>query len=290
MILHYLKIAVRNLWKYRTQSIISMLGLAIGFACVALAVYWNNFEMTYYEFQKNAHRVYRVKRNDPYRNGVSSITPAPLAQYLQKNYPEVESACVALPARPWLGTSIDETPLPDGATLTTISPEGLDIFGIGWIEGNKDMASWKNTDVAISRHMAMAVCGTASPIGKKVKFQNGKEGEIVGLFEDWPAHSNLKFDFISRMDANDDWAMSAYHTYVMLHADADFEGFMQKVKTDTIQGNNGAHSQVFDVIIPVTEMRYTHPEANPNIRFEDVRLFTMAAVLLALCALLNYLT
>ena len=34
MILHYLKIAVRNLWKYRTQSIISMLGLAIGFACV----------------------------------------------------------------------------------------------------------------------------------------------------------------------------------------------------------------------------------------------------------------
>ena len=290
MILHYLKIAVRNLWKYRTQSIISMLGLAIGFACVALAVYWNHYEMTYDAFQKNAHRVYRVRKTDPYRNEVSSITPAPLAQYLQKNYPEVESACVALPARPWPGTSIEGTPLPEGTTLTTISPEGLDIFGIGWIEGNKDMASWKNTDVAISRHMAMSVCGTASPIGKKVKFQNGKEGEIVGLFEDWPAHSNLKFDFISRMDASDDWAMNAYHTYVMLHADADFDGFIQKVKTDTIQGNNGAHYQVFDVIIPVTEMRYTYPEANPNIRFEDVRLFTMAAVLLALCALLNYLT
>ena len=132
MILHYLKISVRNLWKYRTQSIISMLGLAIGFACVALAVYWNHYEMTYDTFQKNAHRVYRVRKTDPYRNEVSSITPAPLAQYLQKNYPEVESACVALPARPWPGTSIDGTPLPEGTTLTTISPEGLNIFGIGW--------------------------------------------------------------------------------------------------------------------------------------------------------------
>ena len=32
MITHYLKVAVRNLLKYRTQSIVSILGLAIGFA------------------------------------------------------------------------------------------------------------------------------------------------------------------------------------------------------------------------------------------------------------------
>ena len=64
MILHYLKIAVRNLWKYRTQSIISMLGLAIGFACVALAVYWNHYEMTYDalvgEYGKQPTRIRRM--------------------------------------------------------------------------------------------------------------------------------------------------------------------------------------------------------------------------------------
>ena len=36
MIRHYLKIACRNLLKYKTQSIISILGLAIGFTCFAL--------------------------------------------------------------------------------------------------------------------------------------------------------------------------------------------------------------------------------------------------------------
>ena len=35
MILHYLKIAWRNLLKYRTQSVVSILGLAVGLACFA---------------------------------------------------------------------------------------------------------------------------------------------------------------------------------------------------------------------------------------------------------------
>ena len=32
MIIHYLKVAFRNLLKYKTQSIVSIVGLAIGFA------------------------------------------------------------------------------------------------------------------------------------------------------------------------------------------------------------------------------------------------------------------
>ena len=37
MIYHYLKIAFRNLIKYKTQSIVSIVGLAIGFTCFALS-------------------------------------------------------------------------------------------------------------------------------------------------------------------------------------------------------------------------------------------------------------
>ena len=47
MIIHYLKVAIRNLLKYKTQSIISIVGLAIGFACFALANLWIHYEMTY---------------------------------------------------------------------------------------------------------------------------------------------------------------------------------------------------------------------------------------------------
>ena len=40
MIQHYFKIAFRNILKYKAQSIISILGLAVGFTCFALATLW----------------------------------------------------------------------------------------------------------------------------------------------------------------------------------------------------------------------------------------------------------
>ena len=40
MILHYLKIALRNLLKYRTQSAISVLGLVIGLAFFTFGFHW----------------------------------------------------------------------------------------------------------------------------------------------------------------------------------------------------------------------------------------------------------
>ena len=50
MIYHYLKIAFRNLIKYKTQSIVSIVGLAIGFTCFALSALWIRYEMTYDTF------------------------------------------------------------------------------------------------------------------------------------------------------------------------------------------------------------------------------------------------
>lgn len=38
MITHYLKVAFRNLVKYKTQTLISIIGLSVGFTCFALSV------------------------------------------------------------------------------------------------------------------------------------------------------------------------------------------------------------------------------------------------------------
>lgn len=34
MLRHYIKLAIRNLLKYKSQSVISIIGLAIGFTCL----------------------------------------------------------------------------------------------------------------------------------------------------------------------------------------------------------------------------------------------------------------
>ena len=58
MIKHYLKVAFRNLMKYKPQSFVSIIGLAVGFTCFALSVLWIRYEMTYDNFHEGADRIY----------------------------------------------------------------------------------------------------------------------------------------------------------------------------------------------------------------------------------------
>ena len=44
MLLHYLSLAWQQLEKYRLQSVVSIVSLAIGFACFALASMWIKYE------------------------------------------------------------------------------------------------------------------------------------------------------------------------------------------------------------------------------------------------------
>lgn len=58
MILHYIKIAYRSLMKYRLQSVLSIVGLALGFVCFALSVFWVRYEQTYDSFHRDAGRMF----------------------------------------------------------------------------------------------------------------------------------------------------------------------------------------------------------------------------------------
>jgi hypothetical protein len=93
MIKHYLTVAWRNLLKYKTQSIISIVGLAIGFTAFVFTLSWIRYEKGYDSHNPDAERIYRLFFNDSTQvGGVTNMTPKILASYLMKNYPEVEAA------------------------------------------------------------------------------------------------------------------------------------------------------------------------------------------------------
>ena len=105
MFIHNLKIAFRNLRKYKTQNIISIIGLAVGFVCFAFSALWIRYEMSYDSFHPKADRIYRVHTNLhkwTSQGGSASETiydtnPYPLADWLKTEYPEIEDACAIYP-------------------------------------------------------------------------------------------------------------------------------------------------------------------------------------------------
>lgn len=312
MIQHFLKVAFRNLLAHKTQSLVSLLGLAMAFACVSLASYWNHYERTYDAFQTNADRVYRIRPISDNPSGLlGGLTPYILHLYLKEKYPEVEKSCLINKqstehrdnddmhtVEVGVRVSINGVFYPEKVYQERLTEETMDIFEMEIVKGNKDLMSYKWGQVAISEQLAHSLCGNNSPIGKILDIWQGfpsKDGkfevEIMGVFKTRSKHSNLKFNVITAYDnlyENPQWEAIDGHTYVMLKPGVDHEKFIQKLQKDTIVTALGP--KVFGMVTPLTELRYTYPDEEVNVSLDDITLFTNAAILLALCALLNYLT
>ena len=89
MIRHYLSVAWQQLTKYRLQSVVSIVSLAIGFACFALASMWIKYETTYDAFHKDANNIYTILLD----GGIGIDDKAVKATYLEQ-IPEISEYCL----------------------------------------------------------------------------------------------------------------------------------------------------------------------------------------------------
>ena len=91
MFLNYLKIALRNITKRWTFSLISIFGLVVGLTSSILILLWVNHEFSYDDFHENSDQIYRVVTHLEQVNGTLHLatTPAPVAPALKEQYPEV---------------------------------------------------------------------------------------------------------------------------------------------------------------------------------------------------------
>ena len=72
MFRNYLKIAVRNLVRSKTYSIINIMGLSLGFGLCTVLLLYIHYELNYDRYHKNADQIYRVTTIFP---GTTSIKP-----------------------------------------------------------------------------------------------------------------------------------------------------------------------------------------------------------------------
>lgn len=75
MIHHYLKIAIRNLLKYKTQHAISIVGLAVGLLCFTVCLYCTRFVENFNHCFPNHQRIAELYLYDNRANHYFSGTP-----------------------------------------------------------------------------------------------------------------------------------------------------------------------------------------------------------------------
>ena len=293
MITHYLKVAFRNLLKYKTQTIISVLGLAVGFTCFALSAIWIHYEMTYDTFHEKAEQLHIIRRKEDMTlsgEGVSNFTPYVLAQHLKDNFAEVKAACSVQGGYGKRDYLFKE----QAYQMQNLSIDSMafSVFDIDILEGSNEFLTLNSRKVAITRRAAQRMFGNESPIGKEiyVSYNPTKPLTICAVVSEWPEHSNFNYDFIDRCYPNDRWGSSGWQTLVRLQENVSSEAFAEKIAKMVIDVPDSNNWQLKDwIATPLTQLRYNHPLVNTKVKFQHVVLFAIASALVILCCLLNYI-
>lgn len=287
MLIHYLKIALRNLMKHKTQTIISLFGLATGFVCFTLSVLWIHYERTYDDFHIDADLLYCVRQHTDNTSRISSVNPYPLAGYLKETFAEIDGAC-----------SIQYYPQDykvSGQNITlnelSLDSAAFSVFHIKVLEGNMDfLQSEHSTQIAITRRCAQKLFGTESPIGKEIHTPyNPKQAvTISAVVTEWPEHSNLPYDIIKKTNQINIWYAAGWTTFIRLRKDADAKRFTQKLYNHIIEKDQNTITHL--TLTPITALRYDHPYAKVKVSMSHIILFAVAGALVVICSLLNYTT
>ena len=102
MFTNYLKIAFRNIKKYKSYSFINIAGLAIGLACCVLIILFIQDELSFDGYHDKGARIYRLVDSFDVEGGLSrhfALSSAPFAPALKRDFPEVEDAVRIFPGR-----------------------------------------------------------------------------------------------------------------------------------------------------------------------------------------------
>ena len=293
MIQHYFKIAFRNILKYKTQSIISILGLAVGFTCFALANLWIHYEMTYDAYHEGADRMYILCKESVFGvNGYSTSMPYPASTLLKNDFPEVEAACAYTR---WV-QKVDLKANDCTVETNNIQADScfMKMFNISILAGSRDFM-YSNDKIALTEDMAMRLFGSTDVLGKEVKNYNDDTLTICAILSNLD-HSNLSFGYWEQGEYfrrwQNDWSNGSFEIIIKLRKGTDPIAFQKKLAANETKADSRDPRRVFEEIrlMPLNEYHYSSINRNQSFQFYYLILFSVAGGLVILCSLFNYLS
>ena len=285
---HYLTVALRSLQRYRLQSIISIVGLAVGFVCLSLSALWLRYDNTY-----NMHlpidapeRTYAL--GGSWRSGEFTLTvPGGLREDMNE-WPEVEAWC--LNQQSTVDLEIDG--VKEEVAFIDIDKSFAAFFHFDVIAGPADFWTTNKGDdmyhLAFSESYARKKFGQENPVGRKVKIEGGAEAVIEAVVKDFSRHSSFTFDlaYIMPNDGTNDSRGSWQPTLVRLAPGDDVKASFEKKIQEHVEweGNEPIHGR----IVPLNKMGRW--KDNAKLSYAHMRAFLLISILLTVCALINFLT
>lgn len=315
MIKNYLKVALRNLWRNKTFSLINIIGLATGLACFMLIALYVADELSFDRYNEKADRIYRV--NSDIRFGGTDLKMAvcsdPMGATLKKDYPQVEEFVRFYNSN---GSKLVKkgNEFINEANVVHADSTLFNVFTLPAISGDTKSALNEPNTVVITESTAKKYFGTTDAVGKTIETNDNTRTlyKVTAVIKDIPGNSHFNFDFIFSMDNVDyGWGNFLSHnfqTYVLLKPGTDPKAFnknftqvidkyllpqaKQYMQISSMEAFEKTGNRLEYSLMPLTAIhlhsdRSVELGVNSNIQY--VYIFSAVAIFILLIACVNFM-
>jgi len=311
MILNYIKIAVRNVFKHKGFSFINIAGLATGIACSILILFFVRFELSYDTFHEKADRIYRIavrasigdtKINQTYSSAITF-------QKLLEEFPEIETGVKFFSLGRIPVTLHDKTFYE--SRVYAVDSVFFDVFTVPLKHGDKRTVLTEPNSMVVTEETALKYFGSTDVTGKVLILNNAdNDGDvtykITGVSESLPPNSHFHYDMLVSLTTfprriNDrGWTNNNFVSYVVLKEGTSKEDLEEKFQDFTRKYMGGerfdqwvAQGNFWEYFLqPVTDIHLTSDlngefEANGNETY--VYMFLVVSIIIMLIACINFM-
>ena len=299
-IMRTIRLAFRNLIKFKTHSAINLTGLSIGLAFGSLILLYVLDETSFDNFHEKGDRIYKVVTATP--EGGMETNAHPIGYHLRTKYPEVEAVLYTRWASP--SFKLNHKDKRYEHKVYYASEEFFQIFSFPLKSGDPATALKDPYSIVITESLEN-VYFDGSALGQTVTLRDSINFKVTGVVRDLPENSHIQFEMLMSFSTfpdfryfsySDGWGNYDIRNYVLLKEDEDPEKFQAKV-TNIYNENIGDWLEEMGVsfttkLIPLKDVYLGEIFYNgfgPNGSKKRVKTVSIIAIFLIILASINYI-
>jgi len=237
MLKNYIKIALRNLWKDKTFSVLNLVGLSTAFAVAVLLGMYAFFELSYDGFHQNNASLYQVYSTEQTPEGIVSSVPksVPFTPALQEEVPGIAQSTRVNGKGVLVIAGDKELRM----SAVYVDPDFFSMFSFPVLRGVEEQPTKDLSTVTLTEHAAERIFGKESALGKTLRVITEGEEKLFtvnAITADFPDQSSIKFDLaldfsnqasFSYASIKDDWSKENHEVFVQLEQGVTPQQFEQ---------------------------------------------------------------
>ena len=311
----YIKIAIRNLLRFKVYSAINIAGLAIGMTCCILILLYIYNELSYDSFHEKADRIYRINTDLKFGDTELAIPVVSdmMGSLLKQDYPQVEEYTRIynfggkILVKKGSDFNVEQQVACADSTF-------FKVFTFPAISGQTDKILNEPNTVVITESIAKKYFGTIDAVGRTIETDRGVTFfKVVAVIKDMPENSHFRFNFLFPManSGYNSWGNLVsmnFHTYLLFKEGTDYKEFEKKfedyndkyampyakrfLQVKSREEFEKAGNKIEHSLISLTDIHLHSKRAqeiSPTGTIEYVYIFSAIALFILLIACINFM-